>query len=238
MRAVIISAGRGTRLLPLTLERPKCLVEVDGRAILDRQLDALAAAGVARAVVVGGYRVDQIAAHLRRARPPVAVELVLNPFWNVASSIGSVWAARARLAEPFILLNGDTLFSAELLAHACRAKRPGVSLLVEPLAAPEPDDMLVRAADGRVLDVAKDLAGATHRSLGAVLSSGGPDYARALEAVIGAEAGTQAYHHAVVARLARDGVVHALPALADAPWREIDRAEDIARWVERQGAGA
>lgn len=231
MRAIVISAGAGTRLLPLTRALPKCLVPVDGRAILDHQLDALARAGVSAATVVGGYRVEQLAAHLRR---PTALptELVFNPFWSIASSIGSVWAARDKLRAPFLLLNGDTLFDAAILTHAVSALRPGVSLLAEPIRAPDLDDMLVEAADGRVLDVRKDLsaARATHRSLGVVLSAGGDAYRDALADVIGADGGTQAFHHAVVAKLARAGVVHALVPPPAARWQEIDRPDDIGAW--------
>ena len=54
MRAVLLCAGRGSRLLPLTLEHPKCLVPVGGRAILDRQVGTFRAAGVDSVPVVGG----------------------------------------------------------------------------------------------------------------------------------------------------------------------------------------
>lgn len=240
MRAIIISAGAGTRLLPLTRALPKCLVPVDGRAILDHQLDALAQAGVEAATVVGGYRVEQLASHLRR---PTALptELVFNPFWSTASSIGSVWAARDQLGAPFVLLNGDTIFDPAILAHAVGTLRPGVSLLVEPVAAAELDDMLAHVEDGRVVDVRKDLEPkrATHRSLGAVLSAGGDAYRDALADVIGADGGTQAFHHAVVARLARAGTVHAVSPPPGARWQEIDRPEDIGAWTRaRTGAAA
>ena len=89
MKAIIISAGQGSRLLPLTLEMPKCLVHVNGRAILDHQIVALRAAGIGEIVVVGGYRYDQLAAHIATASPGGRVRLVRNPFWAAASSIGS-----------------------------------------------------------------------------------------------------------------------------------------------------
>lgn len=238
MRAIIISAGAGTRLLPLTRALPKCLVPVDGRAILDHQLDALAQAGVEAVTVVGGYRVEQLASHLRRPTP-LPTELVFNPFWSTASSIGSVWAARDRLGAPFILLNGDTIFDAAILTYAVAMMRPGVSLLVEPVRAAGLDDMLVRVQDGRVIDVRKELdpERATHRSLGAVLSAGGDAYRDALADVIGADGGTQAFHHAVVARLARAGTVHAVSPPPGVRWQEIDRPEDIGAWT-RAHAGA
>lgn len=234
MKAILLAAGQGSRLLPLTLERPKCLVPVGGRAILDHQLAACAAAGVEAAVVVGGYRIAQIAAHLA-ARPADAlpVRLVFNPFWAVASSIGSVWAARDLLDDAFLLMNGDTLFDPDALRFAVAKAAPGVSLLVDPLDGPaEVDDMLVAVERARVTAVAKTLAPAraTHRSLGVVVAGAGSGYAAALDSVIGVDDGIHAFHHAIIDRLARAGSVAALSLPPGIAWQEVDRPEDIARW--------
>lgn len=230
--AVIVAAGRGTRLLPLTATRPKCLVPVGGRAILDHQLDALAAAGIGRAVVVAGYRADQVATHVAGARHPLAASVLFNPFWAVASSISSVWAARACFEGPFLLLNGDTVFDASVIRDALARAGDGVELVVERVARFAPDDMRVAARDGRVVAVAKmlDAAVATHRSLGLIVSRGphGGGYGAALREVIDAPEGIHAFHHAIVDRLARTSRVGALEAAGR--WCEIDRPEDIAGW--------
>jgi L-glutamine-phosphate cytidylyltransferase len=60
MKAIIVAAGMGRRLAPFTDDRPKCLVEVNGRAILHRQLDAYRACGVDEFVIVRGYRKESI----------------------------------------------------------------------------------------------------------------------------------------------------------------------------------
>ncbi|MES2754201.1 MAG: phosphocholine cytidylyltransferase family protein [Pseudomonadota bacterium] len=231
MTAVIVSAGRGSRLLPLTQAIPKCLVQVGGRAILDHQLDALADAGVRHAVVVAGYRADQVADHLARAPHAIAVRLIFNPFWAVASSIASVWAAHDAVTRPFCLMNGDTVFDAAVIAGALADARPGVNLVVERPVAFEIDDMRVRTDGDRVTAVAKTLGDdATHRSLGLVVSrdADGGGYAAALHQTIAAEHGLQAYHHNVVARLANGPGVHAI--VARGGWQEIDRPQDIAAW--------
>jgi len=242
MKAIILAAGHGSRLLPLTLTTPKCLVEVGGRAILDHQLDAVSAAGFDGAVIVGGYRIDQIDAHLagrdggRDGGLPTT--LVFNPFWSVANSIGSVWAASAHLDSPFALMNGDTLFDAAILRGARARSAAGVTLVVEPLEEPGLDDMLVEADGERVIAVGKHLVGhqATDRSLGLILSAGGTAYAEALRAVIGEPDGLHAYHHAVVRRVAERSGVRALRIAPDLRWQEIDRPEDIAQWQREHAA--
>jgi choline kinase len=242
MRAIILSAGRGSRLLPLTDLMPKCLVPVGGRAILDHQLAALAEAGVSEAVVVAGYRHDQVGAHLATHRPPLAVTLRFNPFWAVSSSIGSVWAARDMLGDAFCLLNGDTTLTgtilARALAHDGEYDRAGVGLVVEPIAQADTDDMLVHVAGDRVTAVSKALPPeqATHRSLGVVVAGAQSGYRPVLDRVIagpeGAGDGINAYHHDVVAALARQGAVHAIVEQSGG-WVEIDRPEDVERWNAR-----
>lgn len=240
LHAILLCAGLGSRLLPLTADRPKCLIEVGGRTILEHQLDALRAAGVASATVVGGYRFDRLAA-FAAARWPDPVErphLVFNPFYAISSSIGSVWAARDRLTAPFCILNGDTVYDPALVADGLaragirnEAAR-GLSLFVEPAPAPAPDDMLARLDGGRVVAVAKTLPPslARHRSLGFVVSAdGSSSYADALARVIGGVDGVQAYHHVVIDRLAHEGYVGAV-CFDHGRWTEIDRPEDIARW--------
>jgi L-glutamine-phosphate cytidylyltransferase len=234
VRAILISAGQGTRLLPLTLHVPKCLVEVNGRSILDDQIDSLHAAGVPEIVVVGGYRNEQIREHLAKYPSRAGITLVINPFWSVGSSIGSVWAARDYLDDPFILINGDTIFDVAVIEDARRQARPGVNLVVEPIQAPESDDMRVRVQDGRVLAVGKKLplAETTHRSLGMVLSPDRPGgtYRRALQSVIEADNGHNAYHHAIIDQLARTTGVAAVENSAGL-WCEVDRPEDMERWA-------
>ncbi len=238
MKAIILAAGHGSRLLPLTLTTPKCLVEVGGRAILDHQLDAVSAAGFDGAVIVGGYRIDQIDAHLAGRDGGLPTTLVFNPFWSVANSIGSVWAASAYLDTPFALMNGDTLFDAAILRGARARSAAGVTLVVEPLEQPGLDDMLVEADGERVIAVGKHLVGhqATDRSLGLILSAGGTAYAEALRAVIGEPDGLHAYHHAVVRRVAERSGVRALRIAPDLRWQEIDRPEDIAQWQREHAA--
>ncbi|HEX7656158.1 MAG TPA: phosphocholine cytidylyltransferase family protein, partial [Sphingomonas sp.] len=192
---------------------------------------ALAAAGVAEAVVVIGYRGRQVFDHLTANPPPLPVSLVTNPFWAVSSSIGSVWAARGHLADPFCLMNGDTVFAPAIIAGAI-AEAGEIGLLVEPITAPELDDMLVELDGDRVRSVSKmlDPAQAHHRSLGVIVSAGGTAYRDALDAVIARENGILAYHHDIVAELARSIGVEAIID-RHGGWQEIDRPEDIDRWT-------
>ena len=108
MKAIILSAGQGSRLGHLTADRPKCLIDFGGRSLLDRQLDTLAANGIGEAVVVTGFRDDQVEAALARRVGGPKVRTIYNPFFKVADNLGSLFIAKRELAGDCLVWNGDT----------------------------------------------------------------------------------------------------------------------------------
>jgi choline kinase len=235
MKAILLCAGRGRRLDPLTRDQPKCLVRVGGKAILDHQVGALCAAGVEEVVVVGGYRFEQLQRHVAGMQPRCRVRLIANPHWASTSSIGSVRVARNLLEGPFCILNGDTVFEDGLLAGVIAAAKPGLNLVVEE-APSQPDDMRVTLEGDRIVAVGKRLAAhqTSARSLGVVIcpKAGGGRYRAALDVLLREPRGDQLYHHDVVDRIARAGRVHPV-LIRGYDWQEIDRVEDILAWERR-----
>jgi choline kinase len=108
--AIILAAGPGSRLLPRTLDTPKCLTPVAGQPILGYQLAALRQCGVRNIVMVVGYRSDRI-----RAYVDPAVTLVDNREFASTNSSYSLWLARKYLRGGFLHLNSDLIFDPDLL---------------------------------------------------------------------------------------------------------------------------
>lgn len=107
--AMVMAAGFGTRMKALTADRPKPLLEVKGRALIDRALDHCVAAGVPRAVVNLHYLGDMIRAHLAGRTAP---EIVFSPEDPVLETGGGVVRALPLLGVgPFYTLNPDALFT-------------------------------------------------------------------------------------------------------------------------------
>src|SRR5580698_11500696 len=108
-KAMVLAAGLGLRMRPLTERMPKPLVSVAGRTLLDHVLDKLGDAGVTRAIVNVHYLPDQIINHVRgRKRPRVTISDERN---QVLGTGGGVVKALPLLgAEPFFLVNADTLW--------------------------------------------------------------------------------------------------------------------------------
>ena len=105
--AVILAAGQGTRLRPLTDNRPKCMVEVAGTAIIDRQMETLKACGVENIVIVGGY--------LHEKLPKDGVVKVVNPKFADTNMIYSLLCAKDYLKGDVIVSYGDIFFDNSVL---------------------------------------------------------------------------------------------------------------------------
>ena len=107
LKAIILAAGEGTRLRPYTLDRPKCLVEVDGCSLLERQLAVLATEAIHPIVVIGGYRAEML------RRP--GVELRLNPRYSETNMVWTLFCAEDDLVGDVLLCYGDIVYSREIL---------------------------------------------------------------------------------------------------------------------------
>lgn len=225
MKAILLCAGRGSRLDPLTVDRPKCLVEVGGAAILDHQISALHSCGIHEVVVVAGYRGEKIENHVARHPRGERISVAHNSRWAATSSIASVWAVRSMLNQPFVLVNGDTIFPPELLARALARVETEVNLLIE-YGSNHSDDMRVRLNDGKIAGVGKQIDDATFRSLGIIVSTGGERYLGALTDVIASPGGEGRYHHDVIDQLASVHQVNPV-AVSGMRWQEIDTIADI-----------
>jgi choline kinase len=128
MTGLVLAAGMGKRLAPLTDERPKGLIELGGRSLLARLLDGLQAAGVRETVLVVGYRQDMIRAALGAAHRGMSLRYVVNPQFEKGPRL-SLWAGRAAFGrDDVVLADGDVLFAPPLLERVVRADAPNVFL--------------------------------------------------------------------------------------------------------------
>jgi len=160
--AMVLAAGLGLRMRPLTLERPKPLIKVAGRTMLDYALDRLADAGVERAVVNTHYLGHMIAEHLAHRKAP---EIVLSPEPEALETGGGVRAALGHLGDdPFFVVNADIVWldgpgsALRQMAALWDPERMDALLLLNPTASAigyegagdyfiEPDGVLRRRAE-------------------------------------------------------------------------------------------
>ncbi|HWP35809.1 MAG TPA: NTP transferase domain-containing protein, partial [Thermodesulfobacteriota bacterium] len=216
--------------MPLTRERPKCLLPVGGRPIVLWQLEALAACGLDEVVIVTGHGAAEV-----RAACEGRARCVHNPDYDTTNSLYSLALAEAAVAgRPLVLLNGDVLFPPLLLRRLLAAPFPD-GLLVDFGARLDAEAMKVQVRDGRVLAIDKGLpereADGENVGLVKFSASGAAALFRAARALV-AEGGAGAWAPAAYARLLRERPLGAL-ATDGLPWIEIDYPEDLER-AERE----
>lgn len=231
-KAIVLSAGQGKRLLPLTERRPKCLLPLNGRTLIEWQIASLAANGVHDVTVVTGFHGEAVEAALR-ARPEdgVRVRFVFNPFFEVADNVGSCYMARQHmLGGDFVLINGDTLFHPQLFAQAQAQARGPISVTVDRKDGYDADDMKVHHDGERLLAIGKTLPQelSDAESIGMLFfnAEGGTLFASALETALRRPEGLKSWYLSVIDTLAKDGHVRIAP-IQGQEWCEVDYPKDL-----------
>jgi choline kinase len=247
-RAVILSAGQGRRLLPLTATLPKCALPLHDRPLLEWQLDALARCGIEHATVVVGFAGEHVERLLAARTAPPRAHALYNPFFRVSDNLVSCWIAREAMTGDFVLLNGDTVFEPAVLDRLLAAPPRPVRLAVDHKDAYDADDMKVSLdGDGRLRRVGKRLApeivGA--ESIGVMLFRGpGPALFReAVETALRRRDALDVWYLSVIDEMADRGHVWTT-SIQGLGWAEVDapadipRAEAVVRAVAAQRAGS
>lgn len=233
MKAIVLSAGQGRRLLPLTQNQPKCLLEVDGEAsILGRQLEEIAACGITRVDVVTGFGAEHVERHLaQRPIPGLTIDTLYNPFFKRSDNLATCWLARAAMNEDFILLNGDTLFERAVLERVLAAPQAPITVTVDHKNRYDDDDMKVSLdASRRVLAIGKLLpqasVGAESIGMIAFREAGAKLFVDGLEAAIREDEAMSRWYLSVVNQISQDHAVETC-SIHGLWWQEIDSPEDL-----------
>ena len=229
--AVILSAGKGSRLYPHTEDKPKCLLPLAGRTLLEWQLDALHAAGIEQMTVVTGFHhqlVDEVIA--QRGTERGRVEALFNPFYQVADNTGSVWIARERFDRDVLLLNGDTLVSPDLVRTVVAGATAPINITIDRKPAYDADDMKVET-DGAdaLLRIGKQLTTCDAELIGLLAFTGaGPQtFADAVQRVMETPEGTRVWYLSVIDGLAQAGTPVGTVSIEGHEWQEVDYPADL-----------
>jgi choline kinase len=231
-KAIILSAGQGSRLLPHTENLPKCLLDLAGRSMLGWQLQALAAAGIKEAVVITGFRADLVEQALPAITPHgIQVRTLFNPFYKVADNLASLWMARQELAGPVLTLNGDTLLEPRIVERLISAPTSDITVTIDRKPAYDEDDMKVITRDHQLLAIGKklDMADVTGESIGFVRYSakGAAAFLAEIERTMHTPEGTGLWYLSAIHRLANSGVNVQTASIEGLEWAELDYPADL-----------
>ena len=159
MKGIIIAAGYGSRLKPLTANTPKSLVEIDGKPIITYPIDALVAAGISDISVVVGYRADVVINNIEKLYP--SINFSYNKDYDGDNAI-SVFAARSFIGDdPFVLAMGDHLISSSLVTTLLSDSTINRTLCVDSESKNESQvndgTRVMTDSKGRIIEIGKDL---------------------------------------------------------------------------------
>jgi len=231
MKAIILAAGKGTRLNGQDL-KPKCLFEVGGQTLLARQVEALHEAGIREIVIVLGFEAERI----RRLYEHTA-SFVINSRFEETSSMYSLWLAREHLLDGFVVLNCDVLFHPQLMTRLLSSPFED-ALLIDLVDKNNnhlgDEEMKIKLSDDLVVDISKDMdpAEADGENVGIVKfsASGARQLVEDMDALVASGRLREWAPRAFLA-FAQRFPLHAI-STADYPWIEIDFPEDYRRATE------
>jgi len=228
MKTIILAAGEGKRLHPLTLEKPKAMLEVGKRTLIERALDGLRSAGIkdAEIIILSGHKVEK----LKEAAPDC--RFIHNDVYASTNNIYSLWLARKELAgEEFVLLNSDVLFAPRLAQDILMDQRESVLMVddVSPLI--EEEMRVMTDGAGRITAIAKTLDAKHSAGEYIGLARFRREFSRVffdrMDEMI--QAGqTGVWYENAIADILPDHPIYSL-STQGLPWVEIDTHQDLTR---------
>jgi choline kinase len=230
MRPIVLVAGVGWRLKPHTEATPKCLLEIGGKTLLRRYLDAFAALGLREAVLVVGHHKEKVMAEAARGPATVEVRFISNEHFT-RGNILSLWHARHEFDDDVVIMDGDVLFPREMLARLL-ASPDANAMAVDERFCDTGEEQKVLCEDGWVVEVSKKASGdprVSGEEVGMLrLSADAGEVLRGiLEEFI--ETGKDSVEYEETLRELAAEVPIGVVEMGDLPWIEIDFEEDLAR---------
>jgi choline kinase len=228
MKAVILAAGVGKRLWPITQHRPKCLIEIGGQSLLARYFIALTSVGIRRADIVVGYKQEMIRAAVTSQSFGVSVNFLVNEQFH-RGSISSLWVARTALDDDVVIMDADVLFHREILRRLVHSDYPN-ALLMDDSVKQSGEECMVVAEGGRVIALTKKMPPRyDHAGEGVgflkVRHADTPHVVASLRTAVDREAWQMEYEDALSDFFREVKVGYEV--VGGLPWTEIDFPEDV-----------
>lgn len=230
MKAIILAAGVGKRFKEMTDHRPKCLIEIQGKTLLERTLSALGAAQVDQAVIVIGYRGDMIQQTIGANCGGVQVRYVFNDRFE-KGAILSLWSAREEFDDDLLIMDADVLFPVAMINRLIRSPQANCFLL-DGSSENTGEEQMLLTRGGRVLNIVRGGSGdfdVIGESVGflKVARDDAPLLRSILDDLVAQGRDSIEHEEAFPTFMARR--VIGFERVDDLPWTEIDFPEDLAR---------
>ena len=227
--ALLLAAGTGSRLYPLTQNSPKCLTLVNEKSILERLVISLKQQGFKRLVIVTGFLENCIREFLGTKSGNMTIEYIYSPLYKTTNNIYSLWLAGKMIDEPFLLIESDLVFQPERLKPMLQADRIAVSKML-----PWMNGTTVTLNDSQQLDAfwldTVNCNESSHFKTVNIYSFSRRTWRliwERLDQHVSAKK-VEGYYESVFAEMVSEGTITFAPVFFDADrWYEIDTHEDL-----------
>lgn len=149
MQGVILAAGKGIRLNPITEEIPKPMVEINGVSLIHRTLTNMKAIGITEVLIVTGYLEDKLKSHVGDTYEGMNIVYISNPDYAVSNNIYSLYLTKNYIKKDILLAEGDILFPEHLL-QAFQNRIEDCIMMTSPYEPEKMDGTIVFADEGKV----------------------------------------------------------------------------------------
>ncbi len=130
MQALILAAGMGNRLGKHTKDNTKCMLEINGKRLIDYVLEMVQNVGIKKLVIVVGYKKENLIAHVGESYKDIKIEYIENPIYDKTNNIYSLFLAKDKLCEDdTILLESDLMFEEKILQKLVEDTRPSLAVV-------------------------------------------------------------------------------------------------------------
>lgn len=231
MKAVILAAGRGTRLYPYTKYIPKCLLDIGGITILENQINNIRDCGIDEVVIVVGFGFDKVENFLRNYDGlGMKIKTLYNPFYQTTNSLISLWIARSEMDTDIVVINGDDVFEYEVLDKILSYREEKIYLPVKKKPTYEDEDMKVHIADDEIIDISKNITtGISAESVGirSFRGNGVEILKRAIEEELRIEGAETKWYVSAISRLISKGYRISTIDVKELFWMDVDYPTDL-----------
>lgn len=155
---IILAAGQGKRLLPLTKVLPKTMLKVGGTPIIDHILNSINLNSVNEFLIVVGHNKEVVLNHLKKDFKGIPIKYINNPKHAETNSTYSLWLTKKLLKEKIVIINADTIFHKKILENLINSKYNAALAIDDTVPVPLPDEAMKATIENkRIVDVSKTI---------------------------------------------------------------------------------
>lgn len=228
-KVIILAAGIGSRLRPLTLKKPKPLLKVGEYSIIDYEISSFAQSGIKRLCLVVGYKASMIMTQISKnfPYPQFETSYIYNPNYKETNTVYSLWLASSQFSEGItFIVNGDLLITSETVLRMMKCPTSCLGFSRHPCGS---EEVKLQLIGDRIVGIGKNLspeeADGEYVGIAKIDEKFGRHFRRALDNVV-RDGKTNLYYDDVIQELLTEFYVKAVD-LTDLPVMEIDTLEEL-----------